>query len=146
MTDAPTTHHGTFLGGTTRPMGAVLADVVAERQAQETKFPDQHLPDGTSGHEEARRTRDMYRRVCQSQADNGRLTWWAVLREEFYEVGAETTPDALYAELIQTAAVAVRWAEDIRRRAALPAGPTLDATMAARDQDDAATRSAGADQ
>lgn len=143
MTD---THHRAVIE-TTPATGNVLADVATERQRQEITFPDQHLPDGTSGHEEARRARDLYRRICDRKAGAGRVTWWDILREEYHEVGAETTPDALYDELIQTAAVAVRWAEDIRRRQAILAGaPTLDAAREARDQDDANTRPAGADQ
>jgi len=47
----------------------------------------------------------------------GRVTWRAILEEEVAEAYAETDPEKLRAELVQVAAVAVKWVEAIDRRA-----------------------------
>lgn len=117
----------TVLGVSSGRTARVLLSIAEERERQDAKFPSQHLPDGTpdaadrmgleKALDQARRTREMWKRVCKRKAANGTVTWWDVLREEFWEVGAESDPAALRAELVQLAAVAVRWAEDIDRGA-----------------------------
>jgi hypothetical protein len=91
-----------------------LEDVRDERRRQDVKFPGQSLPDGTDV--AWTRASDRAKALCERAAREGRLTWRHVLREEFWEAMAETDPDALRVELVQVAAVAVRWIEDIDRR------------------------------
>lgn len=109
------------------PTAVVLRDVINEMDRAEAKFPNQHISDGTPpaawrmGHqaakEQAERTRDLFRRVCQGNTDRGRRNWHDILREEVYEAFAEDDPDLLRAELVQVACVAARWIKDIDRRA-----------------------------
>lgn len=93
----------------------VLADVTDERVRQVIKWGMQSLPDGTSTETwdnmamEAKQTVD-------ERAAAGTLTWVEVLDEEVLEAYAETDPVRLRAELIQVAAVAISWAEDIDRK------------------------------
>jgi hypothetical protein len=103
----------------------ILDELIKERRRQDARFPDQHLPNGTpefagrmglvKARDAAQRTRDWAQKVCKGKAARGEVTWWDVLREEFYEVGAETDPARIREELIQVAAVAIRWIEDIDR-------------------------------
>lgn len=94
----------------------VLADIAAERLRQDEKFPDQHLPNGTQANlynaTVARQKQDM----TQAKADRGTVTWLDVLVEEVAEATAEHEPTPLREELIQVAAVCVRWIEDIESR------------------------------
>lgn len=94
----------------------VLGEVASERRRQESKFPGQDLPDGT-GAEALKLYADIIRTGVDESAADGSLTWWDVLHEEWAECGAEADVELLRAELIQTAAVAVRWVEAIDRRA-----------------------------
>jgi hypothetical protein len=99
----------------------VLEEVRGERRRQDAKFPDQHLPDGTGGSwSEAhyRNLLDRVRLINDSHAQTGEATWESVLAEEVFEALLEADPVALRAELIQVAAVAVRWIEDIDQRGA----------------------------
>lgn len=91
----------------------VLLDVWEERQRQETKFPDQHIPNGTGAFKPEA---DRYRALCDRNAAEGRLTWKDILMEETFEAFAEEDDAALRAELVQVAAVAARWIEDIDSR------------------------------
>lgn len=96
-------------------LARVLADVGAERAAQDARWGVQDLPDGTdTGHTAAA---DEAKREVDSAFRTGRLTWRHILEEEFHEALAETDPGALRTELIQTAAVAVKWVQAIDRRA-----------------------------
>ena len=120
-----------------RATAAVVMDVLAELDRAEEKFPGQHLPDGTPPHfervgldkaaDQARRTADMYRVTTNHAARASKLTWRHVLAEEFYEALAEHDPQALRAELVQVAAVALRWILDIDlgadRPTVIPATP-----------------------
>ena len=95
----------------------VLGEVAAERRRQESKFPAQELPDGT-GAPAMRLYADIARQTCEDSAVDGSLTWWDVLHEEWAEAGAELALEGLRADLIQVAAVSVRWVESIDRRIA----------------------------
>lgn len=102
-------------------LSRVLLDVQYERHRQEAKFPDQHLPDGTGPTtrvwgRRAEERANMARRLVDEHVAAGALTWHDVLDEEYLEALAEDDPIALRAELVQVAAVAVRWIEDIDRR------------------------------
>jgi hypothetical protein len=90
-------------------------DIVAERIRQLIKFGDQRHPDGTSGHNFAR-VADQARRDCQKAAQKDTLTWMHIIREEFWEVLAETDSVKLRAELVQLAAVCAAWIYDLDHR------------------------------
>lgn len=96
----------------------------AERQAQLTKFGDQHHPDGTGPDrvwaftgpasfvaDNARQTVDQL-----AAEGDGYLSWLDIALEEFAEAAAESDPAKLRAELIQVAAVCAAWIADIDSR------------------------------
>lgn len=92
----------------------VSADVRTERDRQEARWGVLSYPDGTGrpGDEE---TAQALKAACKAntpEQDN----WRDILAEEVAEAFAETDPAALRAELVQVAAVAQAWAEDIDRR------------------------------
>jgi hypothetical protein len=93
----------------------VCTDIFLERQRQFGKWKNQTLPDGTSAifEDEA----DEARKACQEAAKERRCTWAHVLTEEFMEALCEEDPAALRKELLQVAAVAAAWIEDIDRKA-----------------------------
>lgn len=92
----------------------ILAEIARERDAQDIKFPNQgDLPDGTGG-EHSRMVANMARWQCQEMG--AAVTWKAILREEYAEAMAEEDPAKLRAELIQVAAVCVKWIEYLDRR------------------------------
>ncbi|MCA2226485.1 NUDIX hydrolase [Nonomuraea aurantiaca] len=96
-------------------LAVVLGDVAAERAAQDAKWGMQAVPDGT-GAEGAVAEADRARQETEEAARRGELTWRHILREEVLEAFAESDPEALRAELIQVAAVAVKWAQALDRR------------------------------
>jgi ADP-ribose pyrophosphatase YjhB (NUDIX family) len=95
-------------------LAKVLADVSAERAAQDAMWGIQDLPDGT-GQERAAAADEAKNDVAEA-AREGRLTWRHILREEVLEAFAEDDPDALRTELVQVAAVAAKWAQALDRR------------------------------
>ncbi|GAA4615076.1 hypothetical protein GCM10023195_66190 [Actinoallomurus liliacearum] len=97
-----------------RSLDRVLADVAAERAAQDAMWGVQDLPDGTGTEHAA--AADAAKRDCREAWAGARLTWRHILAEEFCEALAETDPRALRTELIQTAAVAVKWVQALDRR------------------------------
>lgn len=116
---------------------AVLEDIRDERQRQEAKFPDQHLPDivvpdailemavgveraDKAAHWHGIPTEARAKDVCEVQFRAGLGSWLDVLVEEVAEVVRPAIDGDLVklrAELVQVAAVAVRQIEDIDRRA-----------------------------
>ncbi|MEV0347686.1 NUDIX domain-containing protein [Nonomuraea sp. NPDC050680] len=96
-------------------LAGVLGDVAAERAAQDAQWGMQAVPDGT-GAEGAVAEADGARRETEEAARRGELTWRHILREEVLEAFAESDPEALRTELIQVAAVAVKWAQALDRR------------------------------
>jgi hypothetical protein len=95
---------------------AVLDEVAAELRRAEAKFPDQHLPDG-GGDPRWAELRDAQRAKTDRKLADGTATWLDVVLEETYEAFAETDPMLLRAELVQVAAMAIRWINDIDQRA-----------------------------
>jgi len=77
--------------------------------------PQTDMPDGTGGGLRAVQAA-FYRRQCEAADGVGKATWRHVLEEEHAEALAEVEPGALYDELIQVAAVAMRWAAALRLR------------------------------
>lgn len=114
------------------PTIAVLVEVRMERHRQDAKWGEANHPDGTGAMcirdgrpvadpiiLEVRRERAQAdRQACDEAACAGRLTWRHILREEVSEACAEDDPAKLRAELVQVAAVAVKWIEAIDRREA----------------------------
>jgi hypothetical protein len=97
----------------------ILAEIAAERAAQDAKWGEQHHADGTGRDGDA----DMAlldRAKCKANGPDGDHddNWRDILQEEVSEAFAETDPVLLRAELVQVAAVAVNWIESIDRRAA----------------------------
>lgn len=92
----------------------ILNEVYAERNAQDAKFGLQDIPDGTN--EVFTVAADRARTLCQQAFDEGRGTYRYILEEEFWEAMAETDPDKLRAELLQVAAVCVKWCEVLDQR------------------------------
>lgn len=93
----------------------VLRDIADERDRQNQLFPDQQIPDGTqsivmSG------IANIIKEMNSRLDERGHLTWRDVLAEEVAEAFSEEDVDALRKELVQVAAVAARWIEDIDRR------------------------------
>jgi hypothetical protein len=101
----------------------VLDNIAHERFRQREKWGDQHHPDGTGA--PAWRTK-----ASRLQMWNGDTagTWRDILLEEVYEAMAEASPDRLRRELVQVAAVATAWVEDIDSRKY--DNPTADAKAA----------------
>lgn len=97
---------------------AVLADIGEERERQFTKWGPQHHPDGTEDTRASRKLRDDARAYCDQLAAMGKVTWSSILLEEVFEALAEGDVAKLREELVQVAAVAGAWVEDIDSRAA----------------------------
>ena len=94
----------------------VLTDVGEERERQETKWGTQHHPDGTKDEQFSRAVRDRAIAECGRKAAMGQVTWKDILMEEVLEAFAEDDIAMLRDELVQVAAVAVAWIEDIESR------------------------------
>lgn len=94
-----------------------IDDLIAEITRADAKFGRQYdVPDGTGG-VEARMAADDAREDCQDAFAAGLGTWWHILQEEVFEACAEDDPAKLRAELLQVAAVALRWVDTIDERA-----------------------------
>lgn len=87
-----------------------------ERQAQLTKWGDQHHRDGSSTYTNVSLCADLAEQMRKVNADPAELSWTTILLEEVYEAGAETDPAKIRAELIQVAAVCAAWIADIEQR------------------------------
>jgi hypothetical protein len=116
-------------------LARALAAVGRERAAQVKKWGEQHHLDGTgprvrvlepTGDEGGNRymatmpasaLADAAREACKANGAPDRPdTWAAILLEEVFEALAEDDPVLLRGELVQIAAVAVQWVEEIDRR------------------------------
>lgn len=91
--------------------------VLAERITQLAKWGVQHRADDTGG-ATLRAEADQAKRTCQAAERfvKGGAGWRLVLAEEVAEAFAETDRARLRAELIQVAAVAIAWVEDLDTR------------------------------
>lgn len=102
---------------TVEGIGRVLADVHEERVRQLDRWGVQHRHDDTGG-DTLRAEAEQAKRICQAMEKHvdGGAGWRVVLAEEVAEVFAERDPAPLRAELVQVAAVAVAWIEDLDAR------------------------------
>lgn len=101
-----------------RHMTRVLEDVRAERYRQIEKWGDDSTKDhedGT-GHWQYQQAALRAKAATDFHAEHGGLTWRHILAEEVAEAFAESDPDNLRDELVQVAAVAVKWIEALDRR------------------------------
>lgn len=89
----------------------IIADIITERRNQDAKFPVSY-PDGT-GTDEARRAAELLKSICTDDYEAGRCTFASVLAEEAAEALAEDDRVKLRAELVQVAAVCVKWIQTI---------------------------------
>lgn len=96
-------------------LAKVLADVTAERVAQDVMWGIVEHPDGTA--EAGTAAADRAKRELEEAKQSGEHTWRQILHEEVLEAFAEVDRDRLRAELIQVAAVAVKWVQALDRRA-----------------------------
>ncbi|MFI6298967.1 hypothetical protein ACIBEJ_45775 [Nonomuraea sp. NPDC050790] len=101
----------------------VLEEIAGERRAQDARWGIQDVPDGTSPVRAP--AADEAKRETSAAFDDGTLTWRHILAEEVLEAFAESDTEALRTELIQVAAVAVKWVQAIDRRA-VTAGTSPD--------------------
>lgn len=93
----------------------VMKDVIDERSRQIVKWGIQSHPDGT-GNETNKTFAEGARALNKHAVEHNYLTWAYILEEEFWEATAESDPKRLREELIQVAAVAIAWVEDLDTR------------------------------
>lgn len=96
----------------------ILDEISQERDRQLAKWGEQRHPDDTGG-ATLEYGAHLARVTCQAAAKHvaGGPGWRLILSEEVAEAFAETDRMKLRDELIQVAAVAVAWIEDIQSRA-----------------------------
>lgn len=100
---------------------AILAQIQGERVRQVKKWGAQRHPDGT---DPAQYGKLLERTRERCEAERAQMvgvgpTWAAIMLEEVMEAFCETDPAKLRAELIQVAAVAAAWVQDIDTRSPL---------------------------
>ena len=98
------------------PQEPVYADIIAERERQDRKYPVTY-ENGTGG-AFAVAASTLLREVCTRAFQQRECTFAHVLAEEVGEALAESDEVRLRAELVQVAGVCVKWIEalDSRRR------------------------------
>lgn len=97
----------------------VLADVLTERQMQTRKWGQQSLQDWTGperSYINMGRNSGIMKRLQYFNDTYGNPNWAHVLLEEVFEALNENEHKNLRTELVQVAAVAVSWVEDIDRK------------------------------
>ena len=92
-----------------------FAAIVRERRRQDAKHGYHDMPDGT-GDATSQLYASIARQRCDERTEAGVVTWADVLLEEVLEAIAESDATALRSELVQVAAVAVKWIEFIDAR------------------------------
>ncbi|MEV6819813.1 NUDIX domain-containing protein [Nocardiopsis dassonvillei] len=98
--------------GAAGSLDRLLEEIARERRRQQSLYGVQDLPAGTGPEHSAQAARAKAR-VDQAGDD---LTWWDLAYEELCEARAATTDEELRAELVQTCAVLVQWAQSTLRR------------------------------
>ena len=99
----------------TRPRLEGIVSIIAERYRQIEKWGVQHHRNGTGGRiMQLQAISDRNR--CEEAFAHGNGTWRHILQEEVSEAFGESDPEKLAEELIQVAAVALSWWEDIARQ------------------------------
>lgn len=127
LVDARAALRAVHLTGKDAHTSAIVESVLAECASANAKHgTNDAIPDGTGG-DLSETLAASARAACDQAMERGFLTWGLVLREETAEALAERDPAALRAELVQVAAVAMRWIRALDRRASRPAREGTDA-------------------
>ena len=96
-------------------MANAFCSILVERRRQDYLFPGEKLIDGTAG-QSARALAEAVRRAGDQLNNTQDNSFAHVLTEEVLEALVEKDLEPLRAEVVQVAAVAVKWIEDIDRR------------------------------
>lgn len=109
----------------TEASARILNEITDERRRQEEKWGQQNHADGTGpgelflGRETHDGTfidiRDTAIRITDERTEEEELTYADIFLEEVFEALSENDQDRLREELVQCAAVAVKWIEKIDR-------------------------------
>lgn len=100
----------------------ILKEIEKERARQDSKWGEQHHPDQCDyptpeyKQEYYSLEAESYKMHNDWSAKRGKTTWDDILLEEVYEALSEPDPKKKIEELIQVAAVAVVWIEDLMSR------------------------------
>ena len=95
---------------------SLFAEIHLERERQDAKWGEQNHPIRPEKlHNYFKAVAVLSRASCDRAAEDGTVTWYHILREEFFEVMAESTPEKQRQELIQMIAVGVSMGENIDR-------------------------------
>lgn len=95
----------------------ILDEVQQQLDRQLDKWGVQSHPDGTADNILNRAYSRGGQEQCEEARSRGQMTWMHVLTEEVLEAHAEDPgTDNLRIELIQVAAVAIAWVENLDRR------------------------------
>lgn len=96
----------------------ITADVFREIERAEKKHPrTENMPDGTRNGGMNLVQRTQATNSCDRATREGRVTFAQVLEEEFWEAICEEDKAKLRAELVQVAAVTIRWLAKLDREA-----------------------------
>lgn len=95
--------------------GGLLEQVAQERTRQLAVYGEQHHPDGAQRDDVV--SAELYRDLYEVAVAAGVVTWRNILLEEVYEATSEQDDKLRRDELLQVAAVALAWVEDIDGRA-----------------------------
>lgn len=99
----------------TKEQYEIVIRILKERDRQDIKWgANRRLPDGING--DLMPMAEAAKKLVDIKTGEGQETWVEILFEEFMESSTETDPDRLELELIQVAAVAMAWVEDLTRR------------------------------
>lgn len=99
----------------------ILVEILRERARQDEKWGEQHHPDVDPGslhldYRTHQASATSWKLINAYRVDKGALAWDGILLEEAYEAAGEEDTEKKIAELIQVAAVAVCWIEDLKSR------------------------------
>lgn len=96
-------------------LSRVLAEVAGERARQDARWGVSNHPDGT-GRFASKAAVEIARTSCKFAFSQGMGSWHHIMDEAVAKAFAQTAGGTLRARLIDVAAVAVAWVEDIDRR------------------------------
>jgi hypothetical protein len=97
----------------------ILVEIIKERGRQDLLWGEQNHPIKPSDHAFTRHFVELdkfAKDVCNTNTENGFITWYDILWEEFCEVFAENDPAKQRGELVQLCAVGVSMIEYLDRR------------------------------
>lgn len=112
---------------TERLRGEIWNSVLAERDRQEHLWGEQNHPDvplvlPATKRGLHRAESEKWKTLNARRVKMGHLAWDGILLEEIYEALAESDPDKLRTELVQSMAVILNWLECVERRSAAAFG------------------------